>query len=259
MNPANKSDSPRGKGGKTLEEKGAEKETRVEAVERALMILNAFHQPGEQLALAEITRRTGFYKSTILRLAASLIHFGFLVRLPTGAFMLGPELPRLASLCAEGTDLEALIRPKLRELVAATQETASFYVRQGTQRVVRFRENSPRKLRFHLEEGDRLAIDRGASGHVLLAFGKGPHSPSDLTTREQGYYVSIGERDSDVAAVSVPLFDAAGRLLGALAVSGLKGHFDEKFQALALGALQAAAKDLHEQICAASPVANRIG
>ncbi|WP_162165728.1 helix-turn-helix domain-containing protein [Roseomonas gilardii] len=53
---------------------------RVEAVERALSILDAFSNETPRLSLAEIAARTGFYPSTILRLAASLDRFGYLHR-----------------------------------------------------------------------------------------------------------------------------------------------------------------------------------
>src|SRR5271154_3136016 len=58
----------------------------VAAVERALAILDAF-EPGEQrLTLAELSRRTTFYKSTILRLAQSLLRHGYLQRLDDGSY-----------------------------------------------------------------------------------------------------------------------------------------------------------------------------
>ena len=45
---------------------------RVEAVERALSILEAFGERADRLSLAQIAEETGLYKSTILRLAASV-------------------------------------------------------------------------------------------------------------------------------------------------------------------------------------------
>jgi DNA-binding IclR family transcriptional regulator len=225
----------------------ADNGARVESVERALTILCAFQLPGETLSLAEVARRTGFYKSTILRLAASLERMGFLHRDAAGSFGLGPEISRLASLWVTGPDLEKLVRPKLEKLVKATQETASFYIREGNERVCRFRENSPRAARHHLEEGVRLPIESGATGRILLAFGEQPRQ-IDLPIREKGWYVSIGERDPDVAAIAVPVFDAAGRLWGALAVSGLRTRFSESFQAKALAALQEEAAALSKQL-----------
>ena len=55
-------------------------EQRVEAVERALSILDAFTAERPSLSLAELAERTGFYPSTILRLASSLARFGYMHR-----------------------------------------------------------------------------------------------------------------------------------------------------------------------------------
>ena len=221
---------------------------RVEAVERALAILKAFRLAGEELSLAELTRRTGYYKSTTLRLAASLIHDGFLLRNPSGTYMLGPELPRLAALCMTAPDLEGVIRPYLKSLVDLTQESASFFVRSGNERVCRYRENSPLAIRHHLDEGQVIPLDRGASGHILLAFGSERENSKYDELRAQGFYRSLGERDPDVVALSVPVFDAVGRLWGALAVSGLHGRFSDERQADALAALRTISEELGRKL-----------
>lgn len=52
----------------------------------------------------------------------------------------------------------------------------AFHVRQGDQRLVLFRVDSPQGLRDHVRAGDLLPLDRGAGGLVLMAYGgaKGP-------------------------------------------------------------------------------------
>src|SRR4030081_992440 len=65
---------------------------RVEAVERALAVLDAFLADRAEMTLAEIAAATGFYKSTILRLAGSLERSGYLVRAENGVFRLGPAV-----------------------------------------------------------------------------------------------------------------------------------------------------------------------
>src|SRR3546814_4774720 len=49
----------------------------VAAVERALTILAAFEQASEPLTLSELSRRSGLYKSTALRLLESLRKFSY--------------------------------------------------------------------------------------------------------------------------------------------------------------------------------------
>ena len=68
---------------------GGVKDGGVAAVDRALSILAAFEDGNRQLELAELARRTGLYKSTLLRLAVSLERGGMLRRGADGAFQIG--------------------------------------------------------------------------------------------------------------------------------------------------------------------------
>ena len=222
-------------------------EQRVEAVERALSLLDSFREGDDALKLAQLADRTGLYKSTILRLAASLERFGYLVRGADGRFRLGPSLWRLGSLYRLGFGLGEHIRPELRRLADATGETASYYVREGDSRVCLYRVNSPRAARHHLNEGDRLPMAGGAGAHVLRAW-SGDAKPSDSTIRKQGFAISLGERDADVAAVAVPLLDRRGALQGALTVSGLIARFDTRRRDVALGALRDSAERLLREL-----------
>ena len=216
---------------------------KVEAVERALTILNAFAADKPELTLAELAAATGFYKSTILRLAGSLERFGYLIRREDGTFRLGSSPWRLGSIYRHQFNLGDAIRPELRRLAEATGETASFYVREKDVRVCLFRHNSLQAARHHLDEGAQLPMDAGASAHVLLAF-SGTKSGKAKSVQEQGYAVSLGERDPHVAAVAVPVFDIAHRFRGALATSGLITRFDEKKRRAALTELQTSAHRL---------------
>lgn len=217
---------------------------RVEAVERALAILEAFNAQTRQLSLADLARRTGIYKSTLLRLASSLIYCGFLQRGPDGIYRLGAEIGRLGALNPPIGDAGAVIRPVLDSLVAKTGETASFYVRDGDERICLYRRNSPQAARHHLDEGTRLPLAQGAAGRVLMTFSDATQNGSNEATRRRHFHVSIGERDPAVAAVAVPVLGLAGKLHGALTISGIRSRFDESARAMAAELLTEAARDL---------------
>lgn len=220
----------------------------VDAVARALTILSAFGEATPEMSLAELARRTGFYKSTILRICISLEAHRFIVRGADGVFRLGPELWRLGALYRRSFDLGEYVRPVLRQMVARTQETASFYVRDGDERVCLYRLNSPRPVRHHLDEGVRLPLDRGAAGRVLLAFGN-PDDPRGAAVRRAGYVVTRGDRDPELAAIAAPVVDSAGQLRGALALSTLRSRLDATMESSMLETLRAAVADL----CATLP------
>ena len=68
----------------------------VAAVERALSILDALTD--DKTSLAELSKRTGLYKSTVLRLSKSLERFGYIMRSEDGSYRLGSKVLLLGSL-----------------------------------------------------------------------------------------------------------------------------------------------------------------
>lgn len=224
---------------------------KVEAVERALTILDAFRDGATTLSLGDIAERTTLYRSTILRLAASLERFGYLHRGEDGRFRLGPSLLALGALYQNAFNLADYVRPALARLVEETGESAAFYVREGNARICLYRQHAPRLLRHHIEEGGALPLERGAGGRVLLAFTEsddgraGPSPPPSRSAlrwtgrspaqrargetyekiRRDGYCVSYGERDPEIAAIAAPVFGRE-RFLGAIGIAGSRTRFD---------------------------------
>ena len=204
------------------------------AVDRALSLLAAF-QPGDDgLALADFAQRTQLYKSTVLRLLASLEHAGLVQRRGDGRYALGPEVARLHGLYAAAFSLESVVMPVLQALVAATGESAAWHVRQpqpggGWARLCLYRIDSPHVLRDHVRPGDLLPADRGAGARVLIAFG--PDAGADdpalyQRIRDQGFCALVGDRSPELAGISAPAFHADGSLAGAVTLTMPSHRYD---------------------------------
>lgn len=188
------------------------------AVDRAISLLAAF-QPGDTaLSVGELAERTRLYKSTVLRLLASLAHGRLLQRRADGRWALGPELSRLAALHAASFSLEDLVLPEMRRLVDETQESVAFHVRQGEQRLVLFRVDSPQLLRDHVRAGDLLPLDRGAGGRVLMAFA-GAKGRLHAQVRRDGYVMLVGDRVPGLVGISAPVWKSGQELVGALTLT----------------------------------------
>lgn len=227
-------------------------EQKVESVERALSILGSFGDGTPKLSLGDLAERTGFYRSTILRLSASLIRHRYLYRDREGFFSLGPALWRLGGLYNSAFDLAGHVRPVLSELVQETGESAGFFVRQGDHRVCLFRKHSLQPIRHHLEEGAELPLGRGAGSHVVMAF-TGSEGKLYEEVRRAGFSFAVGEVDSHTGGVFAPVFDGQRRFLGAIGVSGFKEHFEGDNCTRIIGIVTTKAAKLSETLSAMEP------
>lgn len=199
----------------------------VAAVDRAFAILGAFEPDSASLPLAEIARRTGLYKSTILRLMSSLERAGFIRRLADGQYGVGHEPLRLAQIYQSSFHLRDAIYPVLETLTEESGETSSFYVIENDIRVVLFRVEPQRAVRFSIHEGDRFPLHAGASGKILRAFGP-PADRALAEVREQFWASSFGERDPETASISAPVFGVGHEFKGALTLSGPSERFNKE-------------------------------
>lgn len=191
----------------------------VIAVTRALQVLEAFRIGERHLSLAELSRRTGLHNSTVLRLARTLALAGYMVQREEGEWRLGPAAGWLGARYQAGFDIHNVVEPTLRELSQTTQESASFYVREGHERSCIARIEGPQSVRHHVRIGMRLPLDLGAPGRVILAF-SGEAGTVYETIRRRGFHVSMGERDAQVSSVAAPVFGLNWRLLGSMCISG---------------------------------------
>ncbi|MGE8320699.1 MAG: IclR family transcriptional regulator [Comamonas sp.] len=191
----------------------------VIAVTRALQVLDAFALGESQLPLAELSRRCGLHKTTVLRLARTLAQSGYLVQRDDGDWRLGPSAGWLGARYQAGFDVQNVLEPALRALTQSSGESAAFYVREGNVRTCLVRVEGPQALRHHARMGEGLPLDQGSPGRVILAFSGAPGRVYEQI-RKQGYQWSIGERETGVATVSAPVFGMNQRLLGSVCISG---------------------------------------
>lgn len=214
----------------------------VAAVDRALAVLQAFTAETPVMALAELAACTGLYKSTILRLATSLLSGGFLERLADGRYRIGAAPFRLGEIFRQGTTPDTVILPIMHELSKESGESVVFYVPAGkAMRTCLYRVESLRHaVRYHVREGDMLPMDTGTPGRVLSAFLGQKGEPFE-TIRHIGLYAASGERDPNIAGIAAPVFGTGAQLIGALALVGPSSRFGAVFMQQMTGRVQAMA------------------
>jgi DNA-binding IclR family transcriptional regulator len=200
----------------------------VGVVDKTVTVLEALE--AGPASLAELVTRTGMSRPTAYRIAVALEHHRLVARDARGRFGLGPRLAELAGRLRADPLLQAA-GPVLGKLRSATGESAQLYRREGDLRRCIAASERPTGLRDTVPVGAELPMTAGSAAQVLLAwepaaevadivtaarFGAGALA----TVRRRGWAASVAEREPGVASVSAPVFDATGRVVAAVSVSG---------------------------------------
>jgi len=184
----------------------------VAAVERALSILSAWRHGENNLALRDIHKRTGFYKSTILRLLASLERHHCVVRHADGTWALGPMVAHWGTIYRRGLDVNDLVCPVLNQLIQVTGEDVEYWALDGNRCV--FVCGASTKLEPRREvpaRGERRTLEDCAAGPVLAR------------SLRQGDRDTLALREgtgTSMASIAAPVFGAGDTLYGAITVIG---------------------------------------
>jgi len=181
----------------------------VGVLDKSVAVVEAVHEAGA-LSLAELVERTGLARPTAHRLAAALETHRLLRRDDDGRWRLGMRLVAWGSAAGAESGLLDAAGPVLVDLRDATGEGVQLYVRDGATRVcVASLERQGGGLRDTVPTGAVLPLDLGSGGKALLGEVSGG-----------GWAHSVAEREAGVASVSAPVSDPAGRIVGAVSVSG---------------------------------------
>lgn len=240
----------------------------VQSVERAFGLLGLIADAGGRATLSELAERAGLPMPTIHRLLRTLVGMGYVRQLQDRGYALGPSLIRLGDLA--GRQLGDVVRPQLRHLVAELGETANVAVLDGDMVVYISQVPSPHSMRMFTEVGRRAHPSATGVGKAILA-GLDPERARQIVTssgmptptpksigdlpsleaeldriRERGYSVDEEEQELGVRCFAVEVAGAPTPM--AISVSGPTTRVDEDFAGRAVPLLQAAAREIVEEL-----------
>lgn len=156
----------------------------IQAVERALNILDLFSEQKVELNLAEISQLTGLHKSTLHSLLKTLQAQGYIEQTESNApYRLGVKLLERGYLVQRSRDFIAIARPFLEELSERTGQTVHLGVLDGKSGVYVDKVEGTRSIIVYSRIGRRMPIHTTAIGKVLLAF----QSPAVIGRTLDGY------------------------------------------------------------------------
>ncbi|MFT4264547.1 MAG: IclR family transcriptional regulator [Nocardioides sp.] len=215
---------------------------------RGLGLLDAFHYRDGVVSLAELTRRSGLPKPTVLRLLEQLARWGAVERTADG-YQLGIKLFMLGEKVGTQASLRDLAVPYLEDLYEATHENVNLGVLHGAEVLYLARVAGHRSSDVVLRVGDTLPAHSTSCGKALLAYAPQPvvddilqRGLSRLTPYTvvmpgvlrrqlravvaQGYAVNEEETHRGVVSVAAPVLDADRIAVAAISVTAQAGRVD---------------------------------
>jgi IclR family acetate operon transcriptional repressor len=210
---------------------------------KAFGVLEAVVAAKAAVTLSDLMQFTGMPKPSLHRTLALFEEAGLISREPTGrSYVPGPRLARFGLDVLQHDAVAAVRRAVLRQLVADLGETCNLCVLRRGELVYLDRVEADWPLRLHLTVGTTLPPHCAASGKLLLAFKPTAErnalieamplqrfTDRTITNRQllateldriaaSGYAVDNEEYVVGVACVAVPVHDADGNVVAAVAV-----------------------------------------
>ena len=199
------------------------------AIQKCLQILSIFSLDKAQFSIKEICEQLNFNLSTTYRILQTLEEYGYVSGLKNKDYVVGTQALYLSAIYTQSNHLEQ-IRPIVDRIRDMSGETASFFVEEEDKRICLYRSHSRDEIRHNIEQGSRLELNQGASGRIILAYGKRKNDKQGFykDIRDKGYYLSINEHNAALFALAVPVVSNSDKFVGAIVVSGPISRFNDK-------------------------------
>lgn len=145
--------------------------TRLSSVAMAVRLLKTFSEGEAEIGVTSLSRRLGVAKSTVYRLASTLVSEGLLEQNPeTEKYRLGMSLFALGALVRQRMNVATDARPFLFHLREATGETVHLAILDRAQIMYVLNLESNHAIRMRADLGSRKPAFCTAEGRAILAF-----------------------------------------------------------------------------------------
>ena len=225
---------------------------RLSSVSSAVRLLKAFSEEQVEIGISDLAKRLGVAKSTVHRLAVTLVAQGMLEQNPdTGKYRLGMALFRLGSLVRRRMTLSNEARPLLRELREKVNETVHLAVLDGSDIMYVYNLESTQAIRMRSDVGVRKPAHCTAEGHAILAFqglamvedvirsGLPARTPQTITdgerlkkaleaVRQRGCAIEDEESEPGMRCIAAPIRNDVGEVVAAMGIAGPVSRLTKK-------------------------------
>jgi IclR family pca regulon transcriptional regulator len=212
----------------------------IQSLEKCFAILDCFLVDRRLLTLEEITRLSGYKKTTCFRLLKTLRTLGVVELVPdTKKYRFGPRLAVLGLSALKNMNLREAALPILQQLRDETGETINLTILSGSEILYVERIMSDYLVNVNVNVGDRLPVYCASMGKVILAFlpedeveeilssiAFVPKTETTLITktalleeleqiRTDGFAINDEELEKGLRAVAAPIYNYTGQAFAA--------------------------------------------
>ncbi len=225
---------------------------RLSSVANSLRLLKVFSDEDYEIGISALAQRLGLAKSTVHRLASTLIGADMLEQNPdSGRYRLGLALLELGALVRRKMDVSNEAKPYLRMLRETTGETVHLAILDHASVFYVTKLESKQAIRMSSEVGARAPVHCTAEGKALLAFqpeefveqvigyglqGRTPHTITDpkvlrrdlAAIRARGYAIDNEESELGLRSVAAPIRSHSETVIASLSIAGPAHRISKK-------------------------------
>lgn len=242
----------------------------VQLLSRVLDLMDCL-EGDKLLTLTELCEETGIPKPTCHRLLLAMQRHR-LVRRESNRYGMGSRVFRYVYAHVMSQPTSQIARPSLVALRDQTSLTAALCIRQGAFRVVIAMEEADQGPERYVDVGQVAVIYAGSASKILMAWL--PRADRDMVladidwvpltdrtlphrfafeeacrdVRQNGWALSLGERESRAFSLSVPVLDGKHGVVAGLMLTGPRAAFQERRLPRWRHALMAAGGTLSRQL-----------
>ena len=219
----------------------------TQTLARGLDILNAVAEGVS--SLSDIAATLGLSRSTVHRLAATLVDQRYLGFARNMGYTLGPKLLELGFLAGRQLSLPRIARSHLEELAANAGDTVHLAMLDGTRALYLDKIPGRRRVEISSRIGERQPLRSTGIGKALI-LGESEGRWRELYDLEdqagsrynvdfvlwlkrmrdyaaRGYAFDLEENEDRIRCVAAPVYDASGTTIGAISISSAAQYMDE--------------------------------
>lgn len=245
----------------------------IQAVERALKILDLFDEQDMELKITDISERMQLHKSTVHSLLKTLQVHGYIDQnTENGKYRLGMKLFERGNFVIHGLDIRKVAKRYLVDLSMKTGQTTHLVILDDKEGVYIDKVEGPLATILYSRIGRRIPIHSSGVGKALVAWKSEKELQSILDgyhyvaqtsktitnerdfrkelekIREQGYAIDNQENEPGVRCIAVPIRNHQGHVIAAVSISTLVSRVDDQELEHFLQLLKEAANEMSEQM-----------